>query len=62
MTPSTWLWQEIERRCGAEIAAELHEGYLARMRAYNRVRRNSATPPDAPRQKPGRKPWKHAKN
>jgi hypothetical protein len=37
--PTTWLWQEIERRFGREVAAELREGFNARMKAYERERR-----------------------
>jgi hypothetical protein len=29
-----WLWAEIERRYGPDVARELHEGYNAQNRRY----------------------------
>lgn len=34
--PSTWLWQEIERRFGKEAADTLHRDYNAQVRLYAR--------------------------
>ncbi len=33
-TPLSWLWDEIERRFGKDIAHDLYAGYLAEQRRY----------------------------
>lgn len=35
-SPYAWLWAELERRFGVEVAAEIKAGYLEEMRKYTR--------------------------
>ena len=32
-----WLWAELERRFGADVAQEIKAGYLAQQQAYQRA-------------------------
>ena len=38
-SPYAWLWAELERRFGAEVASEIKAGYLEQMAAYGKARR-----------------------
>ncbi len=37
-TPLDWLWQELARRFGREIADDLHRGFLEQQRSYQQRR------------------------
>ncbi len=39
-----WLWAELERRCGAELAQHIRDGYNERHRRYFKWRRRLGTP------------------
>jgi hypothetical protein len=51
-SPYAWLWAELERRFGAEAAAEIKAGYLAQNRVYGQVRWHTPESPWQPRAKP----------
>lgn len=56
MSAYKWLWAELKRRLGPEVAEEIHQQWLVEVRREVRRYRGSSTPPDAPKQKAGRKP------
>lgn len=47
-----WLWAEIERRYGADAAAELKSGYLEQNKIACRMKWHSPESPWQPRAKP----------
>jgi len=50
-----WLWAELERRFGAETAAEIKADYLKQNRAYGQLKWHTPESPWQPRAKPPRK-------
>jgi hypothetical protein len=47
-----WLWAELERRFGAEVAAEIKAGYLKQNKAYGHAKWHTPESPWQPRAKP----------
>lgn len=54
-SPYAWLWAELERRFGAEVAAEIKAGYLEQSRVYGQIRWHTPESPDASKVMPPRK-------
>lgn len=51
-SPYAWLWAELERRFGREVAAEIKAGYLEQNRAHGHAKWHDPESPWQPRAKP----------
>lgn len=51
-SPYAWLWTELERRFGAETAAEIKAGYLEQNRIHGKMKWHTPESPWQPRAKP----------
>lgn len=53
-SPYRWLWGELERRFGSDVAQEIKAGYSAQSKAYHRAIWDTPAPAGS-KLKPGRK-------
>lgn len=52
-SPYQWLWEELARRYGVDVAEELKAGYLAQNRRYAHLRWHAPESPAASKRMPG---------